>query len=107
MESFVSNHFGNAEHGFVYQGKDDILDSIRNEEVAIGEYEQRAEQSRMEAKACYLDWRNEEDEKSGLSFRFRKSVLCWDPPDYRKAFDEAKRVSLSRGCFRRSEYLVR
>ena len=65
------------------------MDSIRNEETAIGEYERRAEQSRIAAKARYLDWMNEEDEKSGLSFRFRKNVLRRDPPDYRKAFDEA------------------
>jgi len=44
----------------------------------------------MEAKARYLDWRNEEDEKSGPSFNFRKNVLRRDPaPDYRKAFDGA------------------
>ena len=43
----------------------------------------------MEAKARYLDWMNEEDEKSGLSFRIRKTVLRRDPPDYRKAFDTA------------------
>ena len=49
------------------------MDSIRNEETAIGEYERCAEQSRMEAKARYLDWVNEEDEKSGLSFRFEKT----------------------------------
>jgi len=65
------------------------LDSIRNKGTAIGEYERRAEQSRMEAKTRYLDWMNEEDEKSELSFRFRKTVLRWDPPDYRRTFDEA------------------
>ena len=46
----------------------------------------------MEAKARYLDWRNKKDEKSGLSFRFRTNVLRRDPPDppnHRKAFDEA------------------
>jgi len=43
----------------------------------------------MKAKARYLDWMNEEDEKSGLSFRFRKIVLRRDPLDYRLAFDKA------------------
>jgi len=75
--------------GLFTGAKDDIFDSIRNAETAIGEYERRAEQSRVEAKARYLDWMDEEDEKSGFSFRLLKNVLRQDPPDYRKAFDEA------------------
>lgn len=79
MASFVSNYFSNAECGFVYQLKDNISDPISDEEIAIVVYERHTEQAEMEAKARYVDWVNEKDEKS--AFSFRKAVLRRDRPD--------------------------
>jgi len=63
-----------------------VLDSIRNEVVTLGEREQHAEQGWVEARACYLDWRKQEDEQSRLSSRIRRTIVR---RDYRSTFDEA------------------
>jgi hypothetical protein len=77
-----------VECGFIYQRQNNILGRIRNEVVTLGEREQHAEQVWVEARACYLDWRKQEDEQS--AFSFRRTVLR---RDYRKVFDEASESS--------------
>jgi hypothetical protein len=58
--------------------------------VALGEREQHAEQGWVEARACYLDWRKQEDEQSRLSSRIRRTIVR---RDYRSTFDEASESS--------------
>jgi hypothetical protein len=74
----------------VYQCQNNVLDSIRNEVVTLGEREQHAGQDWMEARGCYLNWRKQEDEQPRLSSRIRRTVVR---RDYRRTFDEASESS--------------
>jgi hypothetical protein len=72
----------------VYQYQNNVFDPIHDEEVTLRECERHAEQGWVEARACYLDWRKQEDEQSAFSFR----RTIWRR-DYRRTFDEASESS--------------
>jgi hypothetical protein len=67
----------------VCRWKHKFFDSIRNEELAVKEHEQSAEQARMKAKARCPVW-EEEVEKMVISL-LRNTTLR---RDYRRAFGE-------------------
>jgi hypothetical protein len=70
------------------------LESLRNKEVKIGEYQALAEQARVEAKGRYETWVKQKDEKLALSLR--KTVLRQDPK--RSFIDTSERLNAYHHC---------